>query len=94
MSKTDCIVCLQDGILTNGSNLNISVDPDEKEFICYPCFQKQFDNNGGLRIFDKYDVCDLCCEYNGATLCMPCLVKMQHSRMNGFLTIGKIKDYE
>jgi hypothetical protein len=93
MSKTDCIVCSENGILTNGSNLNISLAESEDLFICFDCFQKriEFDEDGGgLRIFERRSVCHLCFN-DSAHVCIPCGIKMYHSRLNGFLMISKAK---
>ncbi len=94
MPKTDCIVCNQDGILTNGSNLNISADSDGEKFICLECLEKQIEHNddgGGLRIFEKDSVCDFCFNKNGESFCISCLVKIRHSSLNGFLTVAGVK---
>ena len=57
MSKTDCIVCRDDGILTSGNCLNIEWDFGAVErFICFDCLSKNMEHNasgGGLRIFGK-----------------------------------------
>ena len=95
MSKSDCIVGNQDRILTNGSNLNIDCSFDgEDRWICFPCFEKNLDyneNGGGLRIFEKYSVCELCFEVNCESMCISCFIKVQHSKLNGFLTVGAIR---
>jgi len=98
MSKTNCIVCDQDGVLTDGSNLNIDCGFDgEDRWICFHCFAKNLDNNengGGLRIFEKVAVCELCHAENCDTMCIPCFIKITHSKLNGFLTVDGIKPYE
>ena len=103
MSKTSCVVCDQDNLLTNGSNLNLPLEGKDM-FICLDCFKKKLDHDedgGGLRILSKDEIiretfilCELCLSEPALlSHCTSCIINSYHSQMNGFLTILEKEPY-